>query len=86
NARRTRPDDPVVGDTLAWVYLQRDMPRSAVSILEDIVEQRPRNALFRYHLSLALDGTGMTARAREEREVALRLDPSVEQNVRLRTQ
>jgi tetratricopeptide (TPR) repeat protein len=72
-AKQLLPDAASVSDTLAWVYVKRGNFSSAVPLLEECLKKNPDNALYRYHLGVALAGKGDTAKARAELESALRL-------------
>jgi len=74
-AKAELPDNPQVSDTLAFVYLKKDLPSLAVPLLRQAVEKEPSNAGFHYRLGLAYAGTGEKALARQELERALSLRP-----------
>ncbi len=48
------PEAPEVLDTLGWVYYKSDLPAMAIGPFRRAVERRPKNALYHYHLGLAL--------------------------------
>jgi Flp pilus assembly protein TadD len=83
-ARSQRPDDPNIADTLAWIYIKRNLNDSAIQILDPVIAKHPKVALWRYHLGLALFQKGDRARARQELETALRSNPSNEDRQRIR--
>ena len=69
------PDRHEVNDTLGWVYYKRGLATLAVPPLREAVEADPKNAGYRFHLGLAHAKAGNAARAREELQQGLALDP-----------
>ena len=57
---------PEVNDTLGWIYYHRNQAAEAIAPLNESVDARPDNALYRYHLAMAYLKTGATAKAREQ--------------------
>ncbi len=72
------PDEPMITDTVGWVYYKKQQPALAVLELEKTVAKAPDNALFKYHLGLAYASAGQQDKARHALEDALRLNPSFE--------
>ena len=68
-------DFPEAWDTLGWVYLRKQLPILAVDPLERAVSKAPDNPTFRYHLGLALAGSGDRVKSRDSFEMALKLQP-----------
>ena len=62
------PDVAEVNDTIGWVHMKNNLPRAALPYFEKSVKKDGGNALYQYHLGLALAGVGNTtvgpARAR----------------------
>ena len=73
-AKQVLPDAASVSDTLAWVYVKRGNFGSAVPLLQECLKKEPANALYRYHLGVALLGKGDNAKGRTELQAALRLN------------
>ena len=73
-AKQYRPSDPMVNDTLGWVYVRKGLPALGIPPLEDAVRAQPDRSAFRYHLGMAYQRTGRTAKARDELTRALELD------------
>jgi len=67
------PDHPEINDTLAFVYLKKQLPSLAIPPLRLALEKDPANAAFHYHLGLAYSQTGDKAAARRSLERALQL-------------
>jgi len=84
-AKAELPENPQVSDTLAFVYLKKDLPSLAVPLLRQAVEKEPSNAAFHYRLGLAYSGTGDKAAARQELERALSLKPDFDSAADART-
>lgn len=49
---------PQIADTLGWILTQQGDARIGVLLLRDAVSHRPNDATLRYHLAVALEGTG----------------------------
>ena len=62
---------PEAKDTLGWTHVRREEYGEALPLLAAIVEARPDNPLYRYHLGYAYWKTGAVSRAREELRRAL---------------
>jgi Flp pilus assembly protein TadD len=72
------PEHPEFNDTLAWVYLKKQLPSLAIPPLRVAVEKDPGNPSFHYHLGLAYVQSGDKAAARQELERALKLKADFE--------
>jgi len=83
-ARSRAPHNLEIADTLAWVYVKKNLNESAIPILEELVAKQPGNASWRYHYGVALYQKGETERARRELEAALRSNPSAQEGARIR--
>jgi Flp pilus assembly protein TadD len=77
-AKRDAPEQPVVNDTLGWVYYKKNLASLAVLPLELSVAKDPRNPVFRYHLGLAYAKLGYSDRARTTLAEAIKLNPEFE--------
>jgi tetratricopeptide (TPR) repeat protein len=71
------PDYAEAWDTLGWVYQRKQLPLLAVAPFEQAVTKDPSNAMFHYHLGMALVGTGDRERAKDSLQTALKLQPSL---------
>jgi Flp pilus assembly protein TadD len=71
-AREKSQSDPIVLDTLGYVYLKKRMTDRAVPIFESLVKRFPQNYVYRYHLAQALLETGNRGQAKKELTEALR--------------
>jgi tetratricopeptide (TPR) repeat protein len=67
------PDDPSVNDTLAYVYLKKQLPALALPLLRLAVSKAPSHAAYYYHLGLAHMQAGDAASARQALQKALDL-------------
>lgn len=83
-ARSRAPHHPDVADTLAWVYVKRNLNDSAIAILDQLVAKRPDKASWRYHLAVAWYQKGDAVRARRELEAALRNKPDPKEEGKIR--
>ncbi|MFZ1136893.1 MAG: tetratricopeptide repeat protein [Candidatus Korobacteraceae bacterium] len=80
-ARRGMPDSPNVADTLGWIYYQKGVYGSAVSMLQEALKlqektKAPDNANIHYHLGLAYQKTQQPALARQQFERVLKINPN----------
>jgi putative PEP-CTERM system TPR-repeat lipoprotein len=77
-AKREAPDQPVVNDTLGWIYVQKGLASFAIPPLEISVDKDPKNPSYRYHLGLAYAKVGESKRAQQALSEALKLQPDFE--------
>lgn len=78
------PDNPALLDTLAFSYIKKNKSGNAATILERLVHDYPDEAMFRYHLAMALADTGDRARAVKELEAGLTKHPSKEDQLKIK--
>ena len=71
-------------DTLAWIYLKKNQPANAVSILQNLVKKEPNNPVFQYHLGAALAAIGDKPGARAALGAALQRRPDKEEEAKVR--
>jgi Flp pilus assembly protein TadD len=83
-AQQRTPGDPNVQDTLALVYVRKNLTSEGVRMLRALVNRDPGNPAFHLHLALALYQKGDRPLARRELEAAARNNPSFQQQVRIR--
>lgn len=83
-AQQRAPTSDDVVDTLAWVYIRKNLNDSAISLLKPLIAKQPRNPLFHYHLGLALLQKGDRTAARQSLQTALSLNPSKEDEQKIR--
>ncbi|HUD47947.1 MAG TPA: tetratricopeptide repeat protein [Candidatus Baltobacteraceae bacterium] len=62
-ARKARPDDPYVADTLAWILYKQGQYSRALDLIQESLEKEPNNAEVQMHL-------GMTYYMMEEEDLA----------------
>jgi tetratricopeptide (TPR) repeat protein len=79
-AQRGLPDSPEVADTLGWIYYQKGVYRSAVSLLEESLKLQEKSKLHdnpdvNYHLALAYEKAGQPQLARQQLQRVLKIDP-----------
>jgi tetratricopeptide (TPR) repeat protein len=75
-AQQKRPNDPNVIDTLALIYIHKNLTDDSLRMLRDLVSKTPANPTFHLHLALALYQKGDRPEAKKELETALRNKPS----------
>ncbi|MGB3209071.1 MAG: tetratricopeptide repeat protein [Desulforhopalus sp.] len=70
-AKQASPDDPLVADTLGWVFYQRNSFSLAIAQFELALQRRPDNPLIAYHLALAQSGNGQKEKAEKTLQALL---------------
>ena len=83
-ARQSSPHELEYSDTVAYIYLKKNLLENAIEILEDLISKKPTAAVFRIHLAEALLKKGETARAKKELQAALSSKPSREEAAKIR--
>jgi len=73
SANRQLPELDSVVDTLGWVHYRKGQYSDAVPLLRECVQNAPRQAIYRYHLGMALVSDGQRDEGRRELQAALRL-------------
>ena len=76
-AKKLRPNDPHVNDTLGWIYHKQGLDGLAAQLLETAVAKDSKNPGFRFHLGLVYLSLGKQEEGRTTLQAALRfgLDP-----------
>lgn len=67
------PEDPVVLDTLGWVYLKKREPRQAIPHFLKAVRLAPQDPIYHFHLGLAYADARESSKARASLQQALEL-------------
>jgi tetratricopeptide (TPR) repeat protein len=75
-AQQRRPNDPNVMDTVALIYIHKNLTDDSLRLLRDLVSQKPENPTFHLHLAMALYQKGDRPMAKKELQTALRNKPS----------
>src|SRR6267154_997293 len=74
-ARRGLQGMPNSADTLGWAYYQNGSFSAAAPLLEEAVRKAPFNSTYLYHLGLIYAKLKYSARARDQFERAISIDP-----------
>lgn len=77
-AKENHPENPMISDTLGWVYYKKGLYLKAVSLLEESAEKIQKNPIVHYHLGMAYSKRGDPGdkkRARQSLQQALKIDP-----------
>jgi Tfp pilus assembly protein PilF len=82
-AKAELPDVPAVNDTLAYVYIKKQLGALAVPLMKQAIakqaaDKQPEEPAYFYHLGLALAQTGDKAGAKQALERALKLKADFE--------
>lgn len=83
-ARQKLPADLDVQDTLALVYIRKNLTNDGIRMLRDLVARRPDSAPFHLHLALALYQKGDRLWAKRELEAAGRYQPTEKEQSKIR--
>jgi tetratricopeptide (TPR) repeat protein len=83
-ARQKLPGDLDVEDTLALVYIRKNLTNDSVRMLRSLVSRKPDSAPFHLHLALALYQKGDRPSAKHELESARRHQPSAKEQNQIR--
>jgi uncharacterized protein (TIGR03790 family) len=73
-------EQALTGDTLAWVYHLLGDDKTALPLLQDAARRVPQHAEIRWHLGAVLAGVGQIDLALQTVEMAIRLNPDLQQN------
>ena len=74
-AREAAPEDPIVADTLGWVYYKKGLIDAAYPLIADAAGKLKGNASVRYHHGMVLAKKGKGKEAAAELKAALSIDP-----------
>lgn len=74
-AVEAEPNDGNMVDTLAWIYYKQDKLKQAYTTQQRAIRLNSQQADLRYHMGAIEEAMGHLPAAREEYEMALRLDP-----------
>jgi Flp pilus assembly protein TadD len=83
-ARQSSPNELAYSDTVAFIYLKKNLVENALEILENLVSKSPKDPVFRAHLGEALLKKGETARGRKELQAALSAKPAPAEAARIK--
>ena len=75
-AQQKMPTNLDVMDTLALIYIRKNLTDDGLRMLRDLVVKRPNSPTFHLHLAMALYQKGDRSQAKKELEAALRNKPS----------
>jgi Flp pilus assembly protein TadD len=75
-AKSKQPDDPMVSDTLGFIYLKKNLPQNATSIFQDLTDKHPKIALFHIRLATAYFQSGQKDKARKALDEARKNNPT----------
>ncbi len=75
-AKSKAPADPMIADTLGFVYLKKNLPQNAASIFAELTGKHPQVALFHIRLATAYLQSGEKAKAKKELDDARKNNPT----------
>jgi len=82
-AKQLLPESNEVSDTLALIYIKKQMSQNAVDILSDVVQKQPNTSTYHYHLAMAFAQKGDKPHAYKEAQEALKHSPTAEEKQRI---
>jgi len=85
-AKQLYPNLSEVSDTLGWIYLKKNMSDNALDVFQALVDQKPDNPTYRFHLGLALAQKGDKPKALRELQQALRSNPAKDEEIKIKDQ
>lgn len=74
-ARQKSPNDPMIADTLGWVYIKKGLANNAIAIFSDLTVKHPKISSFHYHYAMALSQRGDKVQAKRSLDLALKNNP-----------
>src|ERR1035441_10543541 len=83
-AKQVMPNLSEVQDTLGWIYLKKNMSDNAMDVFQTLVNQKPDNATYRFHLGMAYAQKGDKPKALQELQRALHSGPSKEEEGKIK--
>lgn len=83
-AKQLLPDLAEVTDTLGWIYLKKNLPDQAIAAFDEIVQAKPDQSTYHFHLGMALAQKGDRFAAAAQLKQALQCNPSVEEAAKIR--
>jgi tetratricopeptide (TPR) repeat protein len=75
-AKAQLPSEPIVSDTLGWIYYANGSPELGIQMLQLCVDTDPKNATYRYHLGMLYAKAKDWPKAKEQLKLALSLNPN----------
>jgi len=84
-ASRQQPGSTPLADTLAYIYIKKNLPDSAIQILSNATRKNPNQPVYHYHMALALLQKGDKSGARREGETALASGPGKADEEKIRS-
>lgn len=83
-AVQVAPNNPELKDTLAWIYVKKNLPDDAIRICRETTQAEPNNAIFHYHFGMALMQKGDRTGAKGELGKALSDKPSRDDELKIK--
>jgi tetratricopeptide (TPR) repeat protein len=83
-AKQVLPNLSEVSDTLGWIYLKKNMSDNAMDIFQTLVNQKPDNSTYRFHLGMAYAQKGDKPKALRELQQALHSSPAKDEENKIK--
>lgn len=83
-AKSKLPNNEDVADTLAWIYIKKQLNDNAITILKDLTNKQPKNPTYHHHMGVALFQKGNKVAAKQSLQTALTLKPGKDEENQIR--
>ncbi|QOY90296.1 tetratricopeptide repeat protein [Paludibaculum fermentans] len=83
-AKAKLPNNEDVADTMAWIYIKKQLNDNAITILKDLTSRQPKNPTYHHHMGVALFQKGNKAAAKQSLQTALSLKPAKDEENKIR--
>ncbi|MGJ5817412.1 tetratricopeptide repeat protein [Paludibaculum fermentans] len=83
-AKSKMPNNEDVADTMAWIYIKKQLNDNAITILKDLTNKQPKNPTYHHHMGVALFQKGNKAAAKQSLQTALSLKPAKDEESKIR--
>jgi tetratricopeptide (TPR) repeat protein len=83
-AKQVQPNLSEVSDTLGWIYLKKNMSDNAMDVFQALVNQKPDNSTYRFHLGMAYAQKGDKPKALRELQQALHSGPAKDEEDKIK--
>jgi Flp pilus assembly protein TadD len=82
-AKKQKPDNANISDTLGYVYFKKDLNGEALRIFKQLSQANPQEPTFHFHLAMALAKSGDKQAARDEANKALQTTHSLDEKKKI---
>ena len=83
-ARLKQPNNPDILDTVALIYIRKNLTDDSLRLLKELVAQKPSSPTIRLHYAMALYQKGNRVEAKKELEEAQKRKPNEKEQLRIK--